>query len=312
MGAIQGLFSRETIEVRAVDRMNLEMAEGEVVGYIGANGAGKSTTIKMLTGILLPTSGEISIAGFIPHRDRRKYVRSIGVVFGQRTQLWWDLAPVESFHLLGKIYEIPQKSYLDRIAELTELLSMQEFMNTPVRKLSLGQRMRCDLAAALLHRPRILFLDEPTIGLDVAAKARVREFLLRINQDERITVLLTTHDLDEIEKLCQRIVIIDRGQKIYDGSMERLLDQSGSLKKMTVDFESAPSPESLQELESRGIVCRNVEEVRWEFSYPRATSSAEIMQLIMTQTPVIDVKIEEPGIESVVTEIYTKSGPILS
>ena len=198
-----------------------------MVGYIGPNGAGKSTTIKMLTGILVPSSGDVLANGFMPWKQRTAYVKNIGVVFGQRTQLWWDIAVIESFKLLRRIYDVSQRDFDERMELFNQVLNIREYLNTPVRKLSLGERMRCDLAAALLHNPPILFLDEPTIGLDVVAKDNIRQFLRTINQRFRTTVLLTTHDLDDIEELCRRIMIIDRGQLLYDGSLallkERLL-----------------------------------------------------------------------------------------
>lgn len=305
LGALRGLFKRTPTDTVAVDSMNFEISEGEVVGYIGANGAGKSTTIKMLTGILLPTSGEVRVNGFSPHRERRRYVRGIGVVFGQRTQLWWDLAPIESFRLLSRIYEIPRGEFQGRLDEMIELLEMKDFLQTPVRKLSLGQRMRCDLAAALLHRPRILFLDEPTIGLDVLGKTRVRDFLKSINLRERITVLLTTHDLEEIERLCDRIIIIDKGQKVFDGRLADLLQEYAPYKRLIVDFDVDPDPARYGDLRQRGIEFRRLEEYRGEFSFDRrVTSSAETIQVVMARGTVRDVRIEEPGIEDVVKAIY--------
>ena len=193
-----------------------------MVGYIGANGAGKSTIIKMLTGILVPTGGHLEANGFVPYRDRRRYTKHIGVVFGQRTQLWWDIAVVESFKLLKEIYEIPEADYRKRLDVFCEILALKDYLHAPVRKLSLGERMRCDLAASLLHNPPLLFLDEPTIGLDVVAKDHIREFLKEVNRTERTTVLLTTHDLSDIEELCRRIIIIDRGKLLFDGPLAEM------------------------------------------------------------------------------------------
>src|SRR5574337_1174052 len=218
-GAVQNLFVRERITVSAVDRVNFTIAPGEVVGCIGANGAGKSATVKMLTGILVPTNGSIVANGFVPWRDRRRYTKHIGVVFGQRTQLWWDIAVVESFKLLKEIYEVSDADYQRRLGVFSEILNLNDYLSTPVRKLSLGQRMRCDIAASLLHNPPVLFLDEPTIGLDVVAKDHIREFLKEINRTERTTVLLTTHDLSDIEELCKRIMIIDKGKLLFDGPL---------------------------------------------------------------------------------------------
>ncbi len=221
-GGLQNLFVREYRTIKAVDRVNLSIDRGEMVGYIGPNGAGKSTSIKMLTGILVPTSGEAIVNGFIPYRQRRQYVRTIGVVFGQRTQLWWDIAVVESFKLLRRIYDVSQQDFDARMDMFNHILGIKDYLHTPVRKLSLGERMRCDLAAALLHNPPLLFLDEPTIGLDVVAKHHIREFLRSINRQFQTTVLLTTHDLDDIEELCRRIVIIDHGTALFDGDLQVL------------------------------------------------------------------------------------------
>lgn len=305
-GALKGLFHRETIQTVAVDDISFEIAEGEFIGYIGANGAGKSTTIKMLTGILLPSSGTIEVAGFVPFRERRAYVRNIGVVFGQRTQLWWDLAVTESFRLLGKIYEIPTQEYKRRIETLTELLDLREFLNTPVRKLSLGQRMRCDLAASLLHKPRVLFLDEPTIGLDVLGKAKIREFLKELNATERVTILLTTHDLDDIEQLCRRIIVIDQGRKVFDGELERLLLESAPLKRLVVEFDGEPVEGAFGDLAN--IAFRRLDSLQGEFTFDRTRmSSVDVIQQVMTRHSVRDIRIEEPGIEDVVKDLYANS-----
>jgi ABC-2 type transport system ATP-binding protein len=301
LGALVGLVKRTRSVTVAVDRMDFSIGEGEMVGYIGPNGAGKSTTIKMLTGILRPTSGEITVAGFVPALQRRKYVRHIGVVFGQRTQLWWDLAVVESFHLLGKIYEIPTAEYRKRLGELSELLGLAEFLNTPVRKLSLGQRMRCDLAASLLHKPRILFLDEPSIGLDVLGKAKMRDFLLDINQREKVTVLLTTHDLDEMERLCRRIILIDHGRKLFDGDMMELVDRYAPNRRIIAEVESVPEGDIREALLAGGIETRDLEDGKIEFSYNRQTlSAARAIEQVLARVPVRDLRLEEPGIESVI------------
>src|SRR6202046_5138363 len=224
-GSIQNLFVRDYRTVAAVDRVSFSIERGEMVGYIGPNGAGKSTSIKMLTGILVPTSGEAVVNGFVPFRQRRQYVKTIGVVFGQRTQLWWDIAVIESFKLLRRIYDVPQRDFDARMELFDQILNIREYLHTPVRKLSLGERMRCDLAAALLHNPPLLFLDEPTIGLDVVAKDHIRQFLRAINKEFRTTVLLTTHDLDDIEELCRRIMIITHGKLLSDGPLDQLKER---------------------------------------------------------------------------------------
>ena len=227
-GAFLDLFHREYRTLKAVDGIDFFVEEGEMVGYIGANGAGKSTTIKMLTGILVPTAGEVRVNGYIPHKDRERYTQQIGVVFGQRSQLWWDIAVIESYRLLRRIYHVPEKDFRNRLDMFNDILGLADFLHLPVRKLSLGQKMRCELAAALLHNPRLLFLDEPTIGLDVLAKARIRDFLKDINREFKTTVILTTHDLGDIEALCPRVAIIDRGRMLFDDAVENLYTQWGN------------------------------------------------------------------------------------
>lgn len=235
-GALLDLVRRRYRNVRAVDKINFSIERGEMVGYIGANGAGKSTTVKMLTGILTPTSGTIDVNGLVPGKQRYAHARQIGVVFGQRTQLWWDLAVVEAYNLLQKIYRIPYDTYRARLAGFVEVLGIEEQLHVPVRKLSLGQRMKCDLCASLLHRPPLLFLDEPTIGLDVAVKERIRRFIRYINREEGTTIILTTHDLTDIEELCPRIMIIDRGRIIYDGATAEIKERFGRRRRLVVSF----------------------------------------------------------------------------
>lgn len=221
-GALLDLFSRRYEVVTAVDGIDLAVEPGEIVGYIGPNGAGKSTTIKLLTGILVPTAGHVSVNGFVPWRERRLFVRTIGAVFGQRTQLWWDIAAQESFRLLARIYQLGEEEYRSQLRLLADVLDLGPLLAVPVRKLSLGQRMRCELAAALLHRPSLVFLDEPTIGLDVVAKLAVREFLREINRRQGTTIFLTTHDLGDIQAVCHRAVVLNRGRIVYDGSLTGL------------------------------------------------------------------------------------------
>jgi len=235
-GALIDLFSRRYRDIRAVDGVSFSIERGEMVGYIGANGAGKSTTIKMLTGILTPTAGAMAINGLVPQKHRYAHARQIGVVFGQRTQLWWDLAVIEAFNLLQKIYQVPPDVYRRRLDGFIEVLDIGEQLYLPVRKLSLGQRMKCDLCASLLHRPPLLFLDEPTIGLDVAVKERIRRFIRYINREEHTTIILTTHDLTDIEELCPRIIIIDQGRVIYDGATEAIKERFGRRRRVIVSF----------------------------------------------------------------------------
>ncbi|HWI54432.1 MAG TPA: ATP-binding cassette domain-containing protein [Desulfobacteria bacterium] len=226
-GAFRDLFFRDYKTLTAVNGIDMTVEHGEMVGYIGANGAGKSTTIKMLTGILVPTSGTVSVNGYIPYKEREVYTMGIGVVFGQRSQLWWDIAVIESYKLLRRIYNVSKEDFEQRLHYFNELLGLENFLHLPVRKLSLGQRMRCDLVAALLHNPQILFLDEPTIGLDVLAKAKIRDFLKQINREYNTTVILTTHDLGDIEALCSRVAIIDKGRMLFDGQVEELYRRWG-------------------------------------------------------------------------------------
>lgn len=245
-GALQNLFVRDYQTLRAVDSISFDVERGEIVGYIGPNGAGKSTTVKMLTGILIPTSGEVVVNGLVPHRQRYQHTKQIGVVFGQRTQLWWDIAVIEAFKLLRRIYEIPLPDFETRLGKFEEILELSDFLHIPVRKLSLGQRMRCDLAASLLHNPPLVFLDEPTIGLDIAVKARVRDFIREINREYKTTVILTTHDLNDIEELCERVMIIDSGKIVYDGNLQVLKDRLGGKRRVMFDFYHPVSRERLE------------------------------------------------------------------
>ncbi len=302
LGALRTLFTRETVERVAVEGVTVSLDAGELVGYIGPNGAGKSTTIKMLTGILVPTSGEIRVAGLVPHLERKKNARNIGVVFGQRSQLYWDLALVESFELLRAIYGIPRERYRANVAEFTELLEMGDFLSTPVRQLSLGQRMRGDFAAAMLHDPRIVYLDEPTIGLDVLAKEAIREFVARVNAERGTTFILTTHDLADVERLCKRIVLIDEGRVIYDGGVEGIKEQYGTHRTLVVSLSDDPVTVSVAdaELESR---IGNVVRLRFD---RKAISADQLIRRVTEAYRVDDVSIEEPALESIIRRIYVE------
>ncbi len=300
VGAIRTLFTREHVERVAVAGVSMSLEAGELVGYIGPNGAGKSTTIKMLTGILVPSSGTIEVAGLVPHADRKRNARNIGVVFGQRSQLYWDLPLVESFTLLRAIYAIPEATYRRNLAEFTEILEMADFMSTPVRQLSLGQRMRGDFAAALLHDPRIVYLDEPTIGLDVLAKEAIRTFVARINADRGTTVILTTHDLADVERLCRRIVLIDDGRIIYDGSIERIKDQYGTHRTLVVEL---AHDEPIAAIPGAELESRAGRRVRLRFD--RGELSADVLIRRVAESYAIeDVSIEEPELESIIRRIY--------
>ncbi|MSP16990.1 MAG: ATP-binding cassette domain-containing protein [Myxococcales bacterium] len=307
-GAFKDLFQRNYQALRAVDGVSFTIEAGERIGYIGPNGAGKSTTIKMLTGILTPTSGEIAALGLSPHRQRKEYVRRIGVVFGQRTQLWWDLAVIESLKLLLQIYEVPKAEGAARLAKLTELLALDEFLHTPVRKLSLGQRMRADLAASLLHGPEMLFLDEPTIGLDLVAKDAIRALLKRVNDELGTTILLTTHDLRDIEALAERVMVIDGGKIVYDGSLDKLRDEAGEEASAEIELlEPASLPELQRALPQVRFTQENPLHLRAVFS-KRAIPAAELLSRLVGSLKVADIALPEPSIEEVIRRIYEKTG----
>jgi len=300
--ALKSLVRRVPTEIVAVADVTFSVDPAEMVGYIGANGAGKSTTIKMLTGILTPSSGEIECNGFVPYRDRTRYVSTIGVVFGQRTQLWWDIAVVESFRLLKEIYGISDGEYRERMALFDRVLGIEAYLHQPVRKLSLGERMRCDLAASLLHRPPLLFLDEPTIGLDIVAKANVREFLQEINRAEGTTVLLTTHDLSDIETLCRRVIVIDHGKLLFDGPLQALRDRILPVTSVVFDVKRTPG---LDELTFNGLQAREIASHRYAIDIDRRSiSPASAVKEIVNRFDVADLSIEEPQIEEVVKRIY--------
>ena len=289
-------------EMTAVNAVSFGVESGEVFGLLGPNGAGKSTTIKMLTGILVPTSGEVRVAGIVPYERRKENARNIGVVFGQRSQLYWDLPLIESFELLRAIYGIPRADYKRNLDEFIDLLEMDDFLRTPVRQLSLGQRMRGDFAAALLHNPRIVYLDEPTIGLDVVAKEAIREFIARINSERGTTIILTTHDLADVERLCRRIVLIDEGKLIYDGDIERIKSEYGRHRHLILRFEEPVESPTLAgaELESSdGITAR--------FRFDRNRERADLLIRDASERYKLeDVTLEEPELESIIRRIYTE------
>ncbi len=296
--------------LRAVDDVSFEIPAGEMVGYIGANGAGKSTTLKMLTGILTPTSGEVTVGGLVPWRERVQYTRHIGAVFGQRTQLWWDLAVVESFRLLQKIYEVDEQTYQRQMGIFDDLLDIGDYLHQPVRKLSLGQRMRCDLAAALLHRPRVLFLDEPTIGLDVVAKENVRQFLREIRERDGVTIILTTHDIGDIEQLCRRVIIIDKGRVHFDGELEDLRRRVGQKVRLTVDLrDTATSAELAATTGDLPVRWTSGEGRRHQAEFNRSeVPGAEVIKRLVNGAHVLDLSLAEQPIEEVVRDIYRQQG----
>jgi ABC-2 type transport system ATP-binding protein len=294
-----GRVRRTRTEVRAVRDLTFGVDAGEMVGYIGPNGAGKSTTIKMLTGILVPTSGRLRVAGLEPSRDRTELARRIGVVFGQRTTLWWDLPLRDSFELLQKIYRVDPERHRRTLAEYVELLELGDLLDTPVRQLSLGQRMRGDITAALLHEPEILYLDEPTIGLDVVSKGRLREFLRTLNAERGTTLMLTTHDLQDIEALCDRVVVIDHGTAVFDGRLTDLHRHGGSSRTLVVDLVDEAAPISVP-----GAVTRQVQGPRQWLSFPADASAAPVVAAVAASYDVADLSIQEPDIEDVIRQIY--------
>jgi ABC-2 type transport system ATP-binding protein len=296
----RGRLRREHRVVNAVDGITLSVAPGELLGYLGPNGAGKSTTIKMLTGILVPTSGQIRVAGLEPARRRIELARRIGVVFGQRVQLWWDLPLRDSFELLRHVYRVPEARFRDNLGRFTELLELEPFLSTPVRQLSLGQRVRGELTGALLHDPEIVFLDEPTIGLDVVAKQRVRDFLVDVNRERGITILLTTHDLGDIERLCSRLVVIDHGRVIWDGGIDELKRRFGPERTLVVDLEE-PAPA----LAVPGAEVVRVEGPRQWLRFRRGeVSAAQLAAEVGERARLVDLAVEEPEIEEIVRRIY--------
>ncbi len=301
LGAVASLVHREYRAVRAVRDVSFAIERGEMVGCLGPNGAGKSTTIKMLTGILVPSGGHLQVFGVTPHRRRKQVAQRIGVVFGQRTQLWWDLPLIDSLELLRYIYRVPADRYAGNLSRLRELLELDPFLRTPVRQLSLGQRMRGDLAAALLHNPEIVYLDEPTIGLDVVAKHRVRDFLREINRQEGVTVLLTTHDMSDVEQLCSRVLIIDHGTLLYDGTLDGIRDRLGTERTLVVDLaEDVPS-----QVQVRGAMEMRADGPRRWLQFNRLeTSAAELIAEVAGRYPLRDLAIEEPDIETIVRRIY--------
>jgi ABC-2 type transport system ATP-binding protein len=304
-GSVRGLVKRDFREVRALDSVSFTISQGELVGYIGPNGAGKSTTVKILSGILVPDSGRVSVMDRTPWTQRIEHVRRIGVVFGQRTQLWWDLPVIESFDLLRDIYAVPQKEYRGSRDELIEVLELKDLLDTSVRQLSLGQRMRCDLAAALLHKPELLFLDEPTIGLDAVSRLAVREFIGRLNKQRGITVILTTHDLDDIEALCRRVLVIGDGHILFDGALSELRASVTPERWLTVDLAERTPGNGISDPDAR-LIRQEGTRVCLAFD-PRQVSAHELIARIARQNPVQDLFVENPPIEAIVAQIYAKA-----
>jgi ABC-2 type transport system ATP-binding protein len=299
-GSLVGVVRRRYRTVRAIDGISFSLDEGELLGYIGPNGAGKSTTVKILSGILVPDSGRVETFGRIPWKERVATVRNIGVVFGQRTQLWWDLPVIESFDLLRDIYRVPEEEYGRSRDELVDLLEISCLLDTPVRQLSLGQRMRCDLAAALLHRPKILYLDEPTIGLDAVSKLAVRDFIRRLNRERGVTVLLTTHDMDDIEALCRRVIVINEGKIFPDGTLAELRSRVTRERRLIVDLER----EGEEVADPDAEVIQHEGHRVWLSFDPERVSAAELIARVTARHSIRDLYVENPPIEEIVARLY--------
>ena len=300
LGTLRSLIAPAYRTVQAVDRVDLHLQAGELVGYLGPNGAGKSTTIKMLTGLLVPTSGELLVDGMVPWKDRSRYVARIGAVFGQRTTLWWDLPVIESFELIRPMYRVPAGRFRRSLSEFVDLLEMGEFLNTPVRSLSLGQRMRADLCAALLHEPRLVFLDEPTIGLDVVAKERIRQFIQHINRERGVTILLTTHDISDVERLCERVIILDHGRLLYDGKLSALNQRFESDWSLVVTFSDDYADVTVPGLQPPS---REDHTAVYRFDH-RRISSTDLIQQILPRFRVSDIEVRRPALEETIRRIY--------
>jgi ABC-2 type transport system ATP-binding protein len=280
--------------------VSFSLQEGQLVGYLGPNGAGKSTTLKVLTGLLVPTSGEVEVNGQVPWRDRTRYVARIGAVFGQRTSLWWDLPLIDSFELLQPMYRIPEVRFRNNLRNFTDLLEMSSFLQTPVRSLSLGQRMRADLAAALMHEPALLFLDEPTIGLDVVAKERIRQFIQHIHEKRRTTIILTTHDLSDVEKLCERVIILDHGRLLYDGGLAALVERFEGSRSLVVTFREAVADAGLPNLP-----VPRLEGLQAVYPFDgKEVTAVRLIEQVIEHFPVADIEIRRPEIEETIRKIY--------
>jgi ABC-2 type transport system ATP-binding protein len=309
MGSVKSLFNRKYEVVKAVDGVTFEVPEGEILGFIGPNGAGKSTVIKMLTGILTPTSGTLEINGQIPYKDRKKYVKEIGVVFGQRTQLWWDLPLTETFSVLKQIYQVEDTAYKKRFDFLNEVLDLNEFIKSPVRTLSLGQRMRADIAASMLHNPKVLFLDEPTIGLDVVVKDNIRKAIQEINATEKTTIILTTHDLNDIELLCKRIVMIDKGKLLYDGSLNKMKRNFGQAREVNLTLFHSADAEKFKFNENFNIGQDDLhstidhKNIKINFNTDKVTVS-EMLNYILKTSEVRDIAVKDVDIEEIIRRVY--------
>ena len=306
MGSLKSLFNPDEKTILAINNISIDIEEGEILGFIGPNGAGKSTTIKILSGILWPTSGDIRVLGVIPWKERKKLAYQIGTVFGQKQQLWYHLPASETFDLFSKIYDIPEAEYRKRLDYLVKRFEIQEYLNTPVRKLSLGQRMRCEIVAALLHKPRILFLDEPTIGLDIIAKQKIRELIKEINKTEKTTIFLTSHDTQDIENLCRRVIIINHGKLIYDGSI-REMNSKLHTKTVSIKFENNIDDADIRHIRLKGLKIIKYAPSGMKLEVDtKKTSLKNTLTHILKHYPVEDINISDPPIEETIKKLYMK------
>ena len=310
-GTIANLFIPKFEDKTAVRDISFSINEGEMVGFIGPNGAGKSTTIKMLSGILYPDSGDVRVNGYVPYKQRKEYVGSIGVVFGQKSQLQWDLPVIDSFELLKAIYRIPDAMYKKNLDRFVEMLDMSEFISKPVRQLSLGQRMRADIVAALLHSPKIVFFDEPTIGVDVVGKEKIRSFIKELNATDKVTMIFTTHDMQDIEKTCNRLIIIDKGQKIYDGSIHGIKEKYGQTRLLEVEFSEQYDiamiknsvNNRIKDVEIKEVSDSEVRKVQFIFDNTKVLID-ELMNYLLQNFSIKDINISESDIEEIIGKIY--------
>lgn len=301
-GMLANLFMPKYEKKEAVKNISFNIEKGEMAGFIGPNGAGKSTTIKMLSGILYPDSGEINVDGYIPYKQRKSYVGRIGVVFGQKSQLQWDLPVIDSFELLKAIYSVPDDVYKKNLGRFTEMLDMSEFIDRPVRQLSLGQKMRADIVAALIHSPEIVFFDEPTIGVDVVGKETIRSFIRELNGQDNVTMIFTTHDMQDIEKTCKRLIIIDEGEKVYDGTLSGIRQKYGTSRQLDVEFGCM---ENIAPIPNVEITDLDNNKKRFTFE-SRDVHINELMDHLLSSYNVRDINISEPEIESIIRRIYNK------
>ena len=299
-GMIANMFAPKFEIKKAVKDLSFTIEKGEMVGFIGPNGAGKSSTIKMLSGILCPDSGSISVAGYIPYKQRKAYVGNIGVVFGQKSQLQWDLPVIDSFELLRAIYRIPEEKYKRNLERFTEMLDMKSFINQPVRQLSLGQRMRSDIVASLLHSPEIVFFDEPTIGVDIIGKETIRSFIKELNEQDKVTMIFTTHDMQDIEQTCKRIIIIDKGSLMYDGSLQDIRNKYGTSRRLIAEFNEETTVEPI-----KNVIIEDLKDRKVSFTFDNNVVDVnKLMHEVLEKYSVHDVTVAEPEIESIIQKMY--------